>query len=156
MGRAQNASFDLSFFSAYDDPGAFANQGYVHSGLMMFDRHFAAKCLKRWRYMFDKVAAVMDQQLLKYALEKPELCVPFMLDRMNKKHYSLFGSVRPTKGGVESKPTFVHITSLRAKKYDKTHQSELLQKALKLKDPQEEILFGNTTWKEVIQPARLY
>ena len=83
QGRARNASFGLSFVSAYDDPGAFAGKGYVHSGLMVFDRHFAAQCLDHWLYMFDQVPAVMDQQLLKYVVQNPELCVPFILDDMN-------------------------------------------------------------------------
>ena len=105
--------------------------------------------------MFDNVPATMDQQLLRYAVEDPERCVPFMLDGMNKSHYDLFDPVKLAKGGEESKPIFVHITGSRSKK-NRERQIKLLQKVLKLEDPQKEMLFGNTTWKEVIVPGRLY
>ena len=52
-------------------------------------------------------------------------------------------------------PTFVHITSSRANR-NTTHQSELLRNVLKLNNPQTELLFGNTTWNEAIQPTDLY
>ena len=56
------------------------------------------QCLDHWRYMFDTVTAVMDQQLLKYVVQDPERCVPFLLDGMNKSHYSLYNPRELAKG----------------------------------------------------------
>ena len=121
----------------------------------MYDRLYSRGCAAAWKYEMDTKYSFLDQPLLYHVYENFEYykCKVFDMGKRSK-HFSLVTPSilnfhnenierknAPSTNGNKKKrrrrrlrnlPTFVHITSLRAKKFPHLLQTQLIRNAMHL------------------------
>jgi hypothetical protein len=148
----------FSFFSFWRDGKNGKSTDYWQGGQTMYDRIYSRGCAAAWQHQMDTVYSFLDQPLL-YAVYENFTYYKCKIFDMGKrrKHFSLMtpkilgmmAAPSPTSSEKDQKqqtskkkikrrrrrqrlPTFVHITSVRAKKYPESLQIQLIRKAMQL------------------------
>jgi len=156
INNDNNIDPGFSFFSFWRDGKLGRSTDYWQGGQTMYDRLYSRGCAAAWKYEMDTKYSFLDQPLLYHVYENFEYykCKVFDMGKRSK-HFSLVTptilnfhninierkNVTSTNGGKKKKrrrrrlrnlPTFVHITSLRAKKFPHLLQTQLIRNALHL------------------------
>ena len=145
----------FSFFSFWRDGKLGKSTDYWQGGQTMYDRLYSRGCAAAWKFEMDTKYSFLDQPLLYHVYENFDFykCKVFDMGKRSK-HFSLVTpsilnfhndnidrkNVTSTNGKKKKRrrrrlrnlPTFVHITSLRAKKFPLSLQTQLIRKAMHL------------------------